>query len=76
MLPNTVKVAAKFSGGLFGGLFLIAAIKQTKYQVFKRVIRFPSPAPVFNQYFNCLIAPARRVLCLQRDLADWLSASC
>jgi hypothetical protein len=45
ILPNTVKVAAKFSGGLFGGFILIAAIKQTKYQVFKRAIRFPSPAP-------------------------------
>jgi hypothetical protein len=39
------KVAAKFSGGFIGGLILMATIKQTKYKVFKRVIRFPSPAP-------------------------------
>jgi hypothetical protein len=66
MLPNTVKVAAKFSGGLFGGLILIAAIKQTKYQVFKRVIRFPSPAPSaisnFGDYRRRLtIGPGARV---------------
>ncbi len=45
ILNETEGGTAKISGGLIGGLNLIAAIKQTKYQVFKRVIRFHSPAP-------------------------------
>jgi hypothetical protein len=42
---NLETIAGKFSGGLIGGLNLVAITKQTKYQVFKRAIRFPSPAP-------------------------------
>jgi hypothetical protein len=75
MLPNTVKVAAKFSGGLFGGLILIAAIKQTKYQVFKRVIRFPSPAPAVQTHLPSRpISPGfwrRRMYCALDDVQDF-----
>ncbi len=53
---------AKFSGGLIGGFILMAAIIQTKYQVFKGVIIIPSPAPAFQPLHKAPDGPKIRTI--------------